>query len=387
MSGETTMESSGPLSGLTVIELGHSVAAPYGGQTLAILGARVIKVENPINGDDARSWGPPFWEGASACFQSLNREKLSITVDFKNSEQLEDLKRLIDTEADIVVQNQRPGLLQRFGLDGKSLRSSKPSLIYCNIGAFGAEGPLRSKPGYDPLMQAFSGIMSITGEEGREPVRVGPSIIDIAAGMWSCIGLLAALHERNQTGIGCEVDTSLYETALAWMTVPSAMHLASGAVPARTGSEVGMLAPYKVYRAADDYLVIAAGNDNLFGRLCDVLGVPEWKTDHRFASNPERVNNRKVLNESIQDIIEQESRDDWIRRLDEGGVPNTPLQSFDQVVEHPQTKALGMLQTSADSGMTLMGVPLSFNGTRPGYRKNPPQLGEHNRSVLKQDTD
>jgi crotonobetainyl-CoA:carnitine CoA-transferase CaiB-like acyl-CoA transferase len=236
-------------------------------------------------------------------------------------------------------------------------------------------------------MQAFSGIMSITGEEGREPVRVGPSIIDIAAGMWSCIGLLAALHERNQTGIGCEVDTSLYETALAWMTVPSAMHLASGTVPARTGSEVGMLAPYKVYRAADDYLVIAAGNDNLFGRLCDVLGVPEWKTDHRFASNPERVNNRKVLNESIQDIIEQESRDDWIRRLDEGGVPNTPLQSFDQVVEHPQTKALGMLQTSADSGMTLMGVPLSFNGTRPGYRKNPPQLGEHNRSVLKQDTD
>jgi crotonobetainyl-CoA:carnitine CoA-transferase CaiB-like acyl-CoA transferase len=347
----------------------------------------VIKVENPINGDDARSWGPPFWEGASACFQSLNREKLSITVDFKNSEQLEDLKRLIDTEADIVVQNQRPGLLHRFGLDGKSLRSSKPSLIYCNIGAFGAEGPLRSKPGYDPLMQAFSGIMSITGEEGREPVRVGPSIIDIAAGMWSCIGLLAALHERNQTGIGCEVDTSLYETALAWMTVPSAMHLASGAVPARTGSEVGMLAPYKVYRAADDYLVIAAGNDNLFGRLCDVLGVPEWKTDHRFASNPERVNNRKVLNESIQDIIEQESRDDWIRRLDEGGVPNTPLQSFDQVVEHPQTKALGMLQKSPDSGMTLMGVPLSFNGTRPGYRKNPPQLGEHNRSVLKQDTD
>ena len=381
------MESSGPLSGLTVVELGHSVAAPFGGQTLAIRGARVIKVENPINGDDSRSWGPPFWEGASACFQSLNREKLSITVDFKDSEQLEDLKRLIDTEADIVVQNQRPGLLQQFGLDGKSLRSSKPSLIYCNIGAFGAEGPLRSKPGYDPLMQAFSGIMSITGEEGREPVRVGPSIIDIAAGMWSCIGLLAALHERNQTGIGCEVDTSLYETALAWMTVPSAMHLASGTVPARTGSEVGMLAPYKVYRAADDYLVIAAGNDNLFGRLCDVLGVPEWKTDHRFASNPERVNNRKVLNESIQDIIEQESRDDWIRRLDEGGVPNTPLQSFDQVVEHPQTKALGMLQTSADSGMTLMGVPLSFNGTRPGYRKNPPQLGEHNRSVLKQDTD
>jgi crotonobetainyl-CoA:carnitine CoA-transferase CaiB-like acyl-CoA transferase len=379
--------SDGLLSDLTVVELGHSVAAPFGGQTLAILGARVIKVENPENGDDARTWGPPFWEGASSCFQSLNREKLSVTVDFKNDHELAGLKDFIVSDADLVIQNQRPGLLKRFGLDGDSLRKSKPSLIYCNIGAFGAAGPLSEKPGYDPLMQAFSGIMSITGEEGREPVRVGPSIIDMAAGMWCCIGLLSALHRRNQTGEGCEIDTSLYETALAWMTVPSAIYLSSDKVPARTGSEAPMLVPYKVYRAADDYLVIAAGNDNLFGRLCDVLGVPEWKTDVRFSSNPVRVKNRKTLNDSIQGLIEKDTRDSWIKKLDEGGVPNTPLQTVDQVLQHPQTAALGMLQNSPNGKMSLMGVPLSFDGERPGFLRDPPELGQHTTTILKEATD
>ena len=379
--------SDGLLSDLTVVELGHSVAAPFGGQTLAILGARVIKVENPENGDDARTWGPPFWEGASSCFQSLNREKLSVTVDFKNAHELAGLKDFIVSDADLVIQNQRPGLLKRFGLDGDSLRKSKPSLIYCNIGAFGAAGPLSEKPGYDPLMQAFSGIMSITGEEGREPVRVGPSIIDMAAGMWCCIGLLSALHRRNQTGEGCEIDTSLYETALAWMTVPSAIYLSSDKVPARTGSEAPMLVPYKVYRAADDYLVIAAGNDNLFGRLCDVLGVPEWKTDVRFSSNPVRVKNRKTLNDSIQGLIETDTRDSWIKKLDDGGVPNTPLQTVDQVLQHPQTAALGMLQNSPNGKMSLMGVPLSFDGERPGFLRDPPELGQHTTTILKEATD
>jgi len=379
--------SNGLLSDLTVVELGHSVAAPFGGQTLAILGARVIKVENPENGDDARTWGPPFWEGASSCFQSLNREKLSVTVDFKNDHELAGLKDFIVSDADLVIQNQRPGLLKRFGLDGDSLRKSKPSLIYCNIGAFGAAGPLSEKPGYDPLMQAFSGIMSITGEEGREPVRVGPSIIDMAAGMWCCIGLLSALHRRNQTGEGCEIDTSLYETALAWMTVPSAIYLSSDKVPARTGSEAPMLVPYKVYRAADDYLVIAAGNDNLFGRLCDVLGVPEWKTDVRFSSNPVRVKNRKTLNDSIQGLIETDTRDSWIKKLDDGGVPNTPLQTVDQVLQHPQTAALGMLQNSPNGKMSLMGVPLSFDGERPGFLRDPPELGQHTTTILKEATD
>ena len=379
--------SDGLLSDLTVVELGHSVAAPFGGQTLAILGARVIKVENPENGDDARTWVPPFWEGASSCFQSLNREKLSVTVDFKNDHELAGLKDFIVSDADLVIQNQRPGLLKRFGLDGDSLRKSKPSLIYCNIGAFGAAGPLSEKPGYDPLMQAFSGIMSITGEEGREPVRVGPSIIDMAAGMWCCIGLLSALHRRNQTGEGCEIDTSLYETALAWMTVPSAIYLSSDKVPARTGSEAPMLVPYKVYRAADDYLVIAAGNDNLFGRLCDVLGVPEWKTDVRFSSNPVRVKNRKTLNDSIQGLIETDTRDSWIKKLDDGGVPNTPLQTVDQVLQHPQTAALGMLQNSPNGKMSLMGVPLSFDGERPGFLRDPPELGQHTTTILKEATD
>jgi crotonobetainyl-CoA:carnitine CoA-transferase CaiB-like acyl-CoA transferase len=371
-----------PLAGLVAIEIGHSVAAPFGGHVLASLGATLIKVEAPGKGDDARGWGPPFWHGASACFQSLNRDKLSITVDLKDEGQRAELMALIVNRADIVVQNLRPGLIEKFGLEARQLRAQKPSLIYCNMGAFGTTGPLRERPGYDPLMQAFGGIMSITGEDGRAPVRVGPSLIDIGTGMWAVIGILAALRRREITGEGCEIDTSLLETAMAWMTIPAALYLASGEPQGRTGSEAAMVVPYKAFRASDDFLVITAGNDNLFRRLCVAVERPDWAEDARFRTNADRIVNRTLLNQMIEDVIGQHDRAYWAERLESAGVPCAPLQSIDEVLAHPQAKALGMLQADPESEMQLMGLPLSFDARRPPFLHSPPTLGQHTEEIF-----
>jgi crotonobetainyl-CoA:carnitine CoA-transferase CaiB-like acyl-CoA transferase len=370
-----------PLSGITVVELGHSVAAPFAGQALGDLGARVVKVENPESGDDARSWGPPFWHGSSATFQSLNRNKQSVTIDLKAPEECARLREFIVAHADVVIQNMRPGLVERFGIDQR-LRAESPRLIYCNLGAFGADGPLRDKPGYDPLMQAFGGIMSITGEEGREPVRVGPSIVDIGAGLWSVIGILAALEKRHRTGEGCTVDTSLFETSLSWMTVPVALQMASGRDPGRSGSEAAMIVPYKAYRAADRFLIIAAGNDALFRRLCQVLERPEWVTDPRFDTNATRVKNREVLNDMLDHLVAQQPASHWLEKLDAAGVPAAPLQKVSEVLAHPQTRALDMVRPVGDGSMSLMSLPLRFDGERLPFRSPPPALGADNAEVF-----
>jgi crotonobetainyl-CoA:carnitine CoA-transferase CaiB-like acyl-CoA transferase len=370
-----------PLEGLVAVEIGHSVAAPFAGHILGDLGATVLKVENPKGGDDARNWGPPFWEGSSVIFQTINRNKYSVALDLKNEVHLAALRRFLIEDADVVLQNMRPGLLAKLGLDA-GLRRDNPRLVYCNLNAFGRTGPLAEKPGYDPLMQAFGGIMSITGEEGAAPVRVGPSIVDCGAGMWSIIGILAALRRRTLTGEGCEIDTSLYETTLSWMNTSTVGYLATKQVPKRRGTENVSLAPYKAYLAADDYVLIACGNDNLFRRLAGVLGHAEWAEEPRFAGNPERVKNREALNGLIGDIIRTRPRAAWVAAMDKVGVPCAPLQRVDEVVAHPQTAALGMLQPTPDGKMTLMGLPLSFNGTRPPLRKGPSSLGADTSRIL-----
>lgn len=362
-----------PLAGIRVIEFGHSVAAPYAGQILADLGARVVKVEGPA-GDDARQWGPPFWHGSSAAFQSLNRNKQSVVADIKDPAELEQLKALM-TGADVVIQNMRPGLVARFGLDAASLRAANPRLVVCNLGAFGATGPLADRPGYDPLMQAFAGIMAVTGEPGRPPVRVGPSIVDQGAGMWAVIGILAALFARVATGVGCTVDTSLFETALAWMTVPIANALASGREPGKSGSETPMLAPYRAFRAADGDVVIAAGNDNLFARLCAVLGHPEWSSDPRFLDNAARVAHRVDLNAMIGQVVARRTVADWVAALGTAGVPVAPVHRVGEVLAHPQTEATGMLIATPAGEMRLVATPISFDGLRPAVRSAAPALG------------
>jgi crotonobetainyl-CoA:carnitine CoA-transferase CaiB-like acyl-CoA transferase len=370
-----------PLEGITVVELGHSVAAPYAGEILGDLGADVIKVEK-ADGDDARKWAPPYWGDMSSTFQSLNRNKRSIVVNFKNAAERERLKQFILERADMVVQNLRPSSAEEFGLDAKSLRDIKPKLIYCTIGAFGAVGPLKERPGYDPLMQAFAGLMSVTGEPDQRPVRVGTSMIDMAAGMWSVIGAVAALAQLRITGQGATIDTSLYETALAWMCYHAANFQASGELPQRQGSGAAMIVPYRGYASKDGFIVIAAGNDKLFAALARVLGHPEWIDDPRFLGNPDRVKHQDVLYRQIEGIIRERSNAEWQLILDKAGVPNAPMQTIDQVLEHPQTKALGMMQYSPSGDISLLGLPLSFDGVRPPFRQSPPQLGAHTKEIM-----
>ncbi len=367
-----------PLSGLVVVEIGHSIAAPYAGMILGELGAEVTKVENPKNGDAARGWGPPFMEGAATCFHAVNRAKGSITVDLADPEDAARLRALIVERADVVLHNLKFGALDRYGLDGAGLVAAKPSLVFCNLGAFGATGPLRDKPGYDPMMQAYSGLMSLLGEDGRPPVRVPASIIDMGAGMWSVIGILAALQERGRTGKGGVVDTSLYETGLAWMSIYLAGYLANRELPARHGSGVDMIVPYQAFAAADGYMMVAAGNDNLFRRLAAVLDRPDVAEDPRFLTNKDRVVNRKALIAILSDIFATKKRAGWARLLDARGIPNGPINTLDQVVADAQTQALGMVQTKPGSDLGLVGLPLSFDGIRPAFNKAGPALGEDN---------
>ncbi len=360
-----------PLTGIRVIEIGHSVAAPFCGQILADLGAEVIKVENPDGGDDARRWGPPFVNGTAATFQSLNRNKSSIAVNLKDAENRKALEAMI-LESDVLVHNMRPGLMARFGLDAETLCAKNPRLIYCNLGAYGEEGPLNRHTGYDPLMQAFSGIMAVTGEQDRPPVRVGPSIIDQGAGMWCVIGILSALLGRNESGLGCRVDTSLFETGLSWMTVPIGNAVASGKEPGKSGSETPMLVPYRAFQARDRHIVIAAGNNNLFKRLCDTLGHPEWIDDSQFATNADRIANRETINDMIGAVIATKNSDHWIAALDALGVPCAPINTVSEVLQHPQTRALGMLHNVAKKALGFVALPLSFDGKRPSLRSMPP---------------
>jgi crotonobetainyl-CoA:carnitine CoA-transferase CaiB-like acyl-CoA transferase len=368
--------SSGPFAGLTVIELGHSVAAPFAGQIFGELGARVIKIEK-TEGDDARKWGPPFWEGASSFFQSLNRNKQSVVCDLRNPEELQALKELICERADIVIQNLRPGQVEKLGLDGPSMLARQPRLIYCNLGAFGRVGPLKDRPGYDPLMQAFGGIMSTTGEPGRPSVRVGASIVDMGTGMWGVIGALTALHERHLTGRGRVVDVSLFETATSWVSLLASQYLASGQLAGKQGSGAPGIVPYKGYNTADGEIVIAAGSDGLFKSLSIALGHPEWIDDARFADNPARVANQAALYAMLDALIVTKPTAEWNTCLEAAGVPCSPVNNLAQMVSHPQTEALGLIQDVPGTGMRFVGLPLSFDGIRPQPTSAPPKLGEH----------
>lgn len=368
-----------PLSGIVIIELGHSVAAPYAGMVLADLGARVIKVENPDKGDYARGWGPPFWKDTSSSFASLNRGKEGITIDFSDPDDAAALRQLIIEEADCVIQNLRPGLLRKFGLDAETLCKLKPSLVWADIGAFGASGPLASKPGYDPLVQASTGIMSVTGEGGRPPVRVGVSIVDIGSGMWAVIGLLSSLITKLKTGAGTHVGASLYETGLAWMTVPLAGYEAAGDIRKPYGSGVAEIVPYQAFQTADGWMMIAAGNDSLFRKLCGVLGLESLAHDPLYATNAGRVVNREALLAVIAKHVALLEPDDLGKRLDALGVPNSPLLAVDAVARHPQTEALDM-SVEVD-GLNVMGVPLTFDGARPRTMIAAPKLGQHNTAI------
>lgn len=371
-----------PFEGITVVEIGTSIAAPFAGKILAELGARVVKVENPDGGDPARRWYPSLPEGNSASFQACNMGKLSVTVDMTDADDLTRLKRLIAEAADVVLQNLRPGLVERFALDAATLRRDNPRLIYCNVGAFGKPGPLGNLPGYDPLMQAFSGITDLTGEADRPPSRVGVSLIDLGTGMWSAIGIISALYRRMATGEGGVVDTSLFETSVGWITLAVAELTASGKAPARNGLQGPIVAPNRGYQAADGIHVIVVGTDAQFRRFCGALGCPDLADDPRFAKAGDRMANEAEMSRLIGEIIATETRAAWAERLNAAGIPNAPVQTVAEVAAHPQTEALGLLRPADDGTMRFVGLPVRLDGVRPATDGHAPRLDEHRQQVF-----
>jgi crotonobetainyl-CoA:carnitine CoA-transferase CaiB-like acyl-CoA transferase len=369
------------LKGLRVVDVSQNLAGPYCTQILADLGAEVTKVEPPA-GDASRAWAPPLWGGHSTLFLSVNRGKRSIQVDLKSEGGKDILWRLIE-EADVFVQAFRAGVVERLGFDYESVRIRRPAVIYVSVTAYGPTGPLKDQPGYDPLMQAYSGIMSITGHD--VPARVGASVVDFGTGMWGAMGVLSALHKRNATGEGSHVTTALLDTALGLVSYHLTSHIASGEIPKPMGSGFPMISPYRAFPTADGTLVIAAGNDATFQRLCEALGLPELSTDPRFLSNPTRVEHRDELFDLLQAATRRHPRGDLWKLLRDHSVPCSPIYDMADVVRDEQVDASGMLPRVDHPEIPEyrdIALPLRWDGDRPETTRTPPGAGEHTREIL-----
>jgi len=369
-----------PLTGVRVIELANNIAGPYAGFILALLGADVLKVERPQTGDDARGWGPPFWRGTSATFHALNVNKRGVTLDLKDPEHVEWIEGYVNS-CDVLLHNLRPGVMDAVGLGSAALITANPRLVYCNLSAFGPTGPMRLNPGYEPMVQAFSGLFSVNGFPDRQGARIGTSVLDLGSAVWAALGCIGGLLQRERTGRGCVVDASLYETALALLTVHFARFQASGKLPERHPSGSSAVVIFQAFDTADGQVIVAAANDRLFAKLAGALDHPEWVHDPRFKSNANRVVNKTELIPLVSEIMRQRTSQEWVTRLEQAGVPCAPINDLELVRGHAQTAALGMLQPGAEIGLDLVSLPLSFNGTRPSIRTRAPRLGEHNGDV------
>jgi crotonobetainyl-CoA:carnitine CoA-transferase CaiB-like acyl-CoA transferase len=361
-----------PLAGTRVVDVTTSYAGPTCTQLLGALGADVIKVEPPT-GDEARSWGPPFAGDLGTLFVAVNSGKRSVALDLRRGTDV--LLRLVDG-ADVFVQSLRPGLADELGLGAEALRAQKPELVHCTISSYGRVGPKRALPGYDPLLQAAAGLISVTGEPGGNGVRVGVSLIDHATGMYAAFAILAALH----AGGGRTLDVSLWETALSFVSYHLIGNIETGAVPTPQGTAFHAIAPYQVFATADGGLMITAANDGLFRKLVEAIGLPELADDPRFRTNPDRVTNRPALVEALGPRLREQPRSVWLDRLAVAGVPAAPVQDIGEVAADPQTEAVEIVQRIGP--YPTLGPAFSADGERPGYRAPPPPLGAHTAEVL-----
>lgn len=373
------------LEGMTCVDLTQNVAGPYCTQLIGDFGATVIKIERPRAGDDARRFFP-FWQNESTAFLTYNRNKKSVCVDLDHPRGREIVQRL-DARADIFVHSMKPGSAESRGLGYEDLSRENPRLVYGSISGFGDKGPLKELPGYDPLAQAYSGIISVNGHPGSPPARVVVPIVDVGSGMWLFIGILAALFERVSTGRGAKVAGSLLETGVVWTSLLMTAYEATGEVPGPIGSASPAAAPYEAFETSDSWILIAAGNDRLFAKLCRLLELPELPQDPRFRSNGERVPRRHELHKILEHETKRRTTDEWIRRMREAGIPAGPINKLDQVFADEQVNTLGMFPAVPAAfripDLKLVDIAVSINDQKSVKNQMPPLLGEHTEEVLR----
>ncbi|HJM49025.1 MAG TPA: CaiB/BaiF CoA-transferase family protein [Alphaproteobacteria bacterium] len=386
---------SGPLAHIRVLDLSRILAGPWATQILADLGAEVIKVERPGQGDDTRTWGPPFLKDAdgkettdSAYYLAVNRGKKSLTLDLA-SPQGQDLVRQLAAKSNVLVENYKTGGLAKYGLGYEDLKALNPGLVYCSITGFGQDGPYAKRAGYDYLLQAMGGMMSITGpadgEPGAGPLRVGVALIDIITGMYSATAILAALNHLERTGEGQYIDMALMDSATALLANQGMNYLISGRSPGRSGNSHPNVAPYQPFETADGWIIVAIGNDNQFGRYCRLIGRPEMADDERFKRNQGRIENRAELIPPIEAAMRQRSSADWLAALEAEGIPGGPINELDQVFADPQVQHRGMnieLPHALAGDVPLIASPIKLSQTPVSYSHAPPTLGEHSEAVL-----
>ncbi|MBI3402824.1 MAG: CoA transferase [Acidobacteria bacterium] len=373
-----------PLDGITILDLTRVLSGPYCTMLLADMGARVIKVEQPGKGDDTRAWGPPFLKGESAYFLSINRNKESVTLDFKQPEGQAVLRQLV-AKADVLAENFRPGTLTKLGFDYQTLAAQYPRLVYCSISGFGHTGPRRNEPGYDAVMQGEGGLMSITGMPDGPPVRLGVAIADIVTGMFAAYGVSMALFARERTGRGQEVDLAMLDSVVALLTYQAGNYFASGQVPARLGNRHPSIVPYETFAASDGDFVLAVGTDEQWRRFREVVHLPD---DPRFATNRQRVTSYDEFRPFVADALRRQPRQHWIDRFTAAGVPCGSVRTLQELFADPQIDARDMIASiehSTIGPLRALGLPVKLSDTPGAIRTPPPLLGQHTDAVLSGD--
>jgi len=376
----------GPLSGLRVLDLTRVLAGPTCTQMLGDLGAEVIKIERPEAGDDTRGFAPPFVPNTkeSAYFVGVNRNKKSVTLDIAKPEGQAIILKLLE-HCDILVENFKVGALAKYGLGYDQLAKTHPRLIYCSITGFGQTGPYAPRPGYDALIQAMGGVMSLTGEPNGSPQKVGVPVADLFAGLYGCIGILAAVNHRNSTGQGQQIDIGMLDTHVAWLANQGMNYLATGENPPRLGNQHPNIAPYQEFPTKDGYIILAVGNDPTFERFCKAFGQEALLADPRFATNPIRVQNRQLVTDTLTPVMKSKTTAEWIEALEALKIGCGPINTLEQVFADPHVQAREMVVEMAHgSGETVKVIanPVKLSATPPSYRSAPPVLGEHTQDVL-----
>jgi len=378
------MPAPGPLAGLTIVDLTRVLSGPYCTMLLADMGARVIKIEQPGRGDDTRAWGPPFVGEESAYFLSINRNKESVTLDFKATEGRRILNQLIST-ADVVVENFRPGVMTRLGLDYAALAERYPRLVFCSISGFGQDGPRRDHAGYDAVIQAEGGLMSVTGDADGRAFRVGVAVTDMVAGLLAAQGIVLALFARERTGRGQQVDISMLDGVISLLSYHASIYLTTGAESRRVGNRHATIAPYDTFPTADGELFLAVGNDDQFQRFCKAAELQKLLEDERFSTNPRRVANEASLQEIIEPVMRKRKRDEWIAALADAGVPCGAVRSVPEALSDPQVSTRRMVEAVEHAvlgSMKVLGTPIKLSDTSASVRSAPPTLGQHTDTVL-----